>query len=148
MKKTEKLKLLFFKIIEKLELDQYDDETVDDLIYERDYTEFTPIWEELSEDQPLLDGKESNIVNLFSNEVYDKIMELDVHHELSETVRSDFELILTYLIKGENNPYLSNLLRHYCTSGIPSYSLGKEQKTVEELLLEYENWNGYKHIEF
>ncbi|WMC08201.1 hypothetical protein [Elizabethkingia anophelis] len=148
MEKTETFKLLFFKIIEKLELDKYDDETVDDLIYERDYTEFTPIWEELSEDRPPLDEKESNIVNLLSNEVYDKIMELDVHHELSETVKSDFELILTYLVKGENNPYLSNLLRHYCTSGIPSYSLGKEQKTLEELLLEYENWNGYKHIEF
>ncbi|AQW89705.1 hypothetical protein [Elizabethkingia anophelis] len=148
MEKTEKLKSLFFKIIAKLELDQYDDETVDDLIYERDYTEFTPIWEELSEDQPLLDGKESNIVNLLSNEVYDKIMELDVHHELSSTIHSDFELILTYLIKDVNNHHISYLLHYYCTSGIPTYTLEKEEKTLEELLLEYENWNGYQYTEF
>ncbi|OPC00744.1 hypothetical protein BAS10_00465 [Elizabethkingia meningoseptica] len=148
MKKTETFKSLFFKIIERLELDQYDDETVDDLIYERDYTEFTPMWEILSDNRPLLDEKESNIVNLLSNEVYDKIMESDVHHELSETVKSDFELILTYLIKGENNPYLSYLLVDYCTNGIPTYTLEREEKTLEELLLGYENWNGYHYTEF
>jgi hypothetical protein len=144
IEKAKDLKKLFLKIIRELSLTNYDDFTVDEIISRRDFSEFSSVWEELSDDRPNLNEDDDKIVKLLCEEVYNNIPK-GIHHELSNMVVSDFELILTYLISGEHNPYLSCLFWCYCIKVIPEHPLEKFDKTLEELLLQNNNWGSFRY---
>lgn len=131
-------KTLFLRMIEKMSLEDIDDNRAEEILALRYYSEFEHRWTELSENSPIINDSQLDKIKSYSEEIY-QILPKELHHELSLCIYEDFELLATYLVTNEDNRYIAEMLLSYADRNIPSLYLEKSDKNIQEALNELQD---------
>ncbi len=131
-------KTLFLRMIEKMSLEDIDDDFAEEILTLRYCNEFEYQWTELSDNCPDISEIFSKQIVADSEKIY-KSLPKKIHHEISSCICEDFELLAGYLIANEDNRYIAEMLLSYADGNIPSLYLEKSEKSIQEAFNELQD---------
>lgn len=124
----QRLKESFLYTVLNMDLFNYNAE---DIIAQRDCSDFTRYWNPLRENCPIVKDKYFDTIKNDAEEIYRSLPE-NLHHLVAECICEDYRLIATYLIASRSNSDIAHLCFSYSQGEIPMLYFVYTDKSLED----------------